>query len=340
MDKGEYLTKLRHQVEMAGYDNVYITLCTTYADQLLSNDLPVIFDSAHLAGLLGKDSETINKMIFSSQYYYSEAHIPKKSGGERILHIPALELKQIQRWIVDNILKRIPISNFATGFCDGSSIVKNAQPHLGKECVINLDIKDFFPSVSFKRVFRIFNYYGYTKEVSFYLARLCTYQNELPQGSPASPWLSNIVCLKLDKRLSTLAVCYKASYTRYADDITFSGSRHIKNLVKITQDILKDEGFMVNEKKVRIAYVSDRQEVTGLIVNNDSVRVDKRYKRSVWQEIYYCKKYGVSDHMQYTKCDRTFYKEHLYGKAFFINMVEPSEGKKIFDELDQIDWDY
>ena len=106
-----------------------------------------------------------------------------------------MELKYIQRWILDNILSKIKVSEFATGFCANCSIVDNAKYHINKECVINIDIKDFFPSISFERIFRVFAYYGYTKEVSFFLAKLCTYEDELPQGSPASPMLSNIVNL-------------------------------------------------------------------------------------------------------------------------------------------------
>ena len=211
---------------------------------------------------------------------------------------------------------------------------------MNKECVISLDIKDFFPSVSFETVFRIFNYYGYTKELSFLFAKLCTYENYLPQGSPASPWISNISCLKIDKRLSRLAQTYEADYSRYADDITFSGSKHIGKIISISKKILQEEGFAINDKKTRIAYKKDRQEVTGLIVNNTDVRVNKKYKKSVWQEIYYCKKFGVSNHLKHIECNKAFYKEHLYGKAYFIHMVEPTEGRKMIAELNTIIWDY
>ena len=340
MDKDKYLTNLKKAIIEQGYRSRYIKLCLNYAERLLSNNLPVIFDVKHLALLVGETNGGLNSMIFGTEEYYREIHIPKKNGGERILHIPSLRLKQIQRWIVDSILVKMHISKYAKGFCKGGSIVKNAIPHLNKECIINLDLKDFFPSVSFKRVFRVFNYYGYTKEVSFALSRLCTLDNELPQGSPASPWLSNIVCLKLDKRLSSVATKYEAAYTRYADDITFSGSKYIQKLKTIAVGIISDEGFKVNDEKTRVKRRNERQEVTGLIVNNCAVKVSRKYKRSLWQEIYYCKKFGVSDHMSHTGCYFAFYKEHLYGKAYFINMVEPEEGKKLFEALDKIDWGY
>ena len=162
----------------------------------------------------------------------------------------------------------------------------------------------------------------------------------LPQGSPASPCLSNLVCLKLDARLSSLAQKYKAIYSRYADDITFSGNGGIKEIENITIKILKEEGFRLNPKKTRIAYKYQRQEVTGLIVNGENVRVSKQYKRMLYQEIYYCIRFGVQSHMKRIKCEKSFYKEHLYGKAYFVNMVEKAEGEKLFALLSSIQWDY
>lgn len=340
MDKEKYISELKLEIKRQGYGKYYSSKCVEYASRLLDNSLPVIFDINHMALLIGTTSEYLAKILFTDYSFYSEASMPKKSGGVRTLHIPCLELKYIQRWILDNILNNIRISEFAMGFCENRSIVDNAKIHIGQECVINLDIKDFFPSVSFERVFRIFAYYGYTKEISFILSKLCTYQGNLPQGSPASPCLSNITCLKLDARLSALATKYEANYSRYADDITFSGKQGIKRISHIANEILADEGFMINDKKTRTAFSYQRQEVTGLIVNGDKIRVNKHYKRSLYQEIYYCIKFGMQNHMQKINCNKAFYKEHLYGKAYFVSMVEADEGKKIFSLLEKIQWDY
>lgn len=340
MDKDNYLEKLETLLIENMYDKEYIEVCKNYAEQLLSNDLPVIFDVLHLSKLIGTTVEFIHTLVFAQNLYYREAHIPKKNGDVRILNIPALELKYIQRWILDNILSKLKVSEFATGFCNNRSIVDNARYHVNKDCVINIDIKDFFPSISFERVFRVFAYYGYTKEVSYFLAKLCTYEDELPQGSPASPILSNIVNLKLDARLSALAKTYNASYSRYADDITFSGNCGIKKIISISQNILNDEGYEVNKSKTRIAYRHQRQEVTGIIVNGDKLRVRKKYKRELNKEIYYCTKFGVKHHIEKTHNTKAFYKEHLYGKAYFINMVEPDVGKVMLKQLDCIEWDY
>jgi len=170
-------------------------------------------------------------------------------------------------------------------------------------------------------------------------SRLCTYDGHLPQGAPTSPYLSNIVCLKLDKRLSLLAKKYYANYSRYADDITLSGNCGINKMLPVVETILKDEGFSLNNDKTRLAYAYQRQEVTGLIVNGNSVRVNKRYIKKLNQDIYYCKKFGVKSHLKHIECDKRFYKEHMYGKAYFVNMVDKELGSKLITELDGVDWE-
>lgn len=340
MSNQKYIADLELLLIQENYEKEYISKCKEYAERLLTNGLPVIFDIVHLSKLIGTSVEFINKLVFSPYLFYKEVHIPKKSGGTRILNIPSLELKYIQRWILDNILSKIGVSEYAIGFCKDCSIIDNAKFHLNKQCVINIDIQDFFPSISFDRVFKVFAYYGYTKEVSFFLAKLCTYEDKLPQGSPASPMLSNIVNLKLDKRLSALAKTYEASYSRYADDITFSGNSGIKNIIKLAISVLNEEGYEINQRKTRIAYGHQRQEVTGIIVNGEKLSVNKKYKRKLNQEIYYCLKFGVKHHMEQTNNTKAFYKEHLYGKAYFVYMVEPEIGKIMLKKLDGIQWDY
>lgn len=338
LDKNKYIEALQATCESKSKGKYYTKMCIKYAERLLDNDIPVIFDSKHLSMLLGTDFSYLMSFVFAQDLHYKEVKIPKKNGDTRCLNIPSVPLKYIQRWILDNILSKIKVSEFAYGFIKERSIVDNAKLHTNKECVINMDISNFFPSICYEQVFRIFFYYGYTKEVSFILARLCTYNGCLPQGSPASPYISNIVCLKLDKRLVSLAMKYNADYSRYADDITFSGNSGVRKCIVIISKIIEDEGFSVNMKKTRIAYRHQKQEVTGLIVNGGNVRVDKKYKRKLQQDIYYCQKYGVSDHLSHIGCDKAFYKDYMYGKAYFVKMVEPELGDKIIEQLDNIGW--
>lgn len=340
MNKELFIENLIKRIEDEGYGKYYSSKCVRYALRLLDNDLPVIFDTKHLSLLIGIDTSYLTKIVFSEDLFYTLTSIPKRSGGRRELDIPSVELKYIQRWILDNILYRIKTSRCAVGFCPEKSIIDNAKMHLHQHCLVNMDIEDFFPSISFERVFRLFSYYGYTREVSFILSKLCTYKGKLPQGSPASPYLSNIICLKLDARLNGLAKKYGAVYTRYADDLSFSGANDISSIIHVVSDVVEDEGFAINNKKTRIAYPYQRQEVTGLIVNGDVVRVSKNYKRYLYQELYYCSKYGVSNHMQRIGCEKAFYKEHIYGKIYYVNMVEPEEAQKMFEIAGKIQWDY
>ena len=340
MDRKKYINELKLGLENAKKDEKYIDLCVNYANKLINNNLPVIFDIEHFALLIGINKNILNRVIYSENSFYKNVEIPKKNGDKRELSIPSLPLKYMQKWILDNILYNIPISKFATGFCRKKSIVTNARQYIGKQCIINIDIKDFFPSIKIKKIFNIFYYYGYTKEVSFLLSKLCCYKGKLPQGSPASPYLSNIASLKIDKRISKLAKKYNANYSRYADDITISGNYGIIKCKDIIKTILEEEGFNINDRKTRILYKHQRQEVTGIIVNSNKITVGRKYKRKLMQEIYFCLKFGFKNHLKKININRKFYKGYLYGKAYFVNMVEPKYAKNIFKLLDKIDWDY
>jgi retron-type reverse transcriptase len=340
MDKDKYIKRLIKALKDSGKGIRYIETCVKYSERLIENNLPVIFDTIHLSLLIGTSDRELYKMMQCDDLYYNLKYIPKKNGKFRELQIPAQSLKYVQRWILDNILNNISVSEHATGFIKGKSIVTNAKKHLNTECVISFDIKNFFPSIYFKKIFLLFYYYGYTKELSYILAKLCTYKDILPQGSPASPYLSNIICLKLDKRLSCLATTFKANYTRYADDITFSGNKNIQKFTDTAKKIIMDEGFEINPNKTRIRYKHERQEVTGLLVNSNKPNVKKSIRKSIWQEIYYCKKFGVVDHLKKISSDKAFYKEHLYGKVYFIKMVNQEEGVKMLRELECIEWGY
>lgn len=310
-----------------------------YTERLQSNNIPVIYNLRHLRKIF-QIKRKEQKLFFGEQRasLYSCFEIPKKSGGKRIIEAPCERLKKIQRWIKDEIIDSFCPSEHAIGFRKGMSIVDNAKPHIGKELVINLDLKDFFPSVTYAEVLRLFVYMGYRLDVSHLLTKLCTNSNNvLPQGSPASPSLSNLVLLKLDKRLSTLARSINCCYSRYADDITFSGEKRIKSIVPLVQRIIIEEGYSVNEDKVRLQYANQRQEVTGLIVNT-KLSVSKNITDEINKALYFCKKYGVTSHMKHIDCDKHFYREHLYGIAYFINMVDPKKGMLYLNELDDIEW--
>lgn len=340
MNMNKYLYELRELLLTEGENEEDIQAACIYAQNLLSLGLPVIFNREHFALLVGQRKNDLDKILcLIESHFYSKVVIPKKSGGVRTLQVPAVSLREIQKWILDNILAKIPISSEAMGFCKARSIVTNANVHLGQECIVNIDLKDFFPTITQEQVYKVFYYYGYTVGVSYMLSKLCTFEERLPQGAPTSPYLSNIVCLKLDKRLSTMALRYNARYSRYADDITFSSDHDISTIVKAAIEIIEDEGFFINDKKTRVQFKHQRQEVTGLLVNGRKVRVEKSYIKKIKQEIFYCKKYGVDDHLKHIGCSKRFYQEHIYGKAYFVNMVDNELGKRLITELNSINWE-
>ena len=331
--------ELQHAYEIGYISEEEKSLLEEYNQRLTENGVPIIYNLRHLRQLLSIRKSAQERLFGEKRSEsYRTFRIPKKSGGVRIIEAPSDELKMIQLWIKENILDKFKPSQYAKGFKKGTSIYDNALPHVGKELVINIDLKDFFPSITYGEIYRIFKYIGYTDGVSKLLTKLCTNsKNVLPQGSPASPALSNLVSLRLDKRLSRLAETIGADYTRYADDITFSGKHGISKYVDLIRRIITQEGYEVNEDKLRLQYSYQRQEVTGLVVNT-KVSVPEKLISELENAIYYCAKYGVINHMTRMKINKGFYKEHLYGIAYFIKMVDKEKGEAYLARLDAIEW--
>jgi RNA-directed DNA polymerase len=218
---------------------------------------------------------------------YTRHEIPKRRGGVRVILAPSPQLKAQQRRILRRLLSRLKSHPCATGFERGHSIVTNALPHVGKDIVVKLDLKGFFISTSAQRVERYFRFIGWDADAAAMLTRICTYEKSLPQGAPTSPRLSNLVNHLLDARLYALASSRGASYSRYADDITYSAAgataprpnpktletavqsnARINDLIHATKQVVREFGYTLHtDKKLRIARKHDRQEVTGIVVN-------------------------------------------------------------------------
>lgn len=279
----------------------------------------------------------------SGHVRYHQFSIRKKSGGERTLSSPNAPLKEIQRYLSIILSAVYEPKACVTGFTAQRSIVDNATPHVGKQFVFNVDLKDFFPSIQLHRIKAVlklppFKLVGEQEKLAFLIARLCcitTAENVgvLPQGAPTSPILSNIVCQKLDHRLSGLAKRYGAAYTRYADDITFSSDEPIFNngFRKEMRRIIEDQHFTINQAKVRLQGTGYRQEVTGLTVN-EKVNLPKRYVREIramlhnWQKKGYEQaEYIFRQHYQadkgHNKQENPILRNVLHGKLNYLSMV-------------------
>ena len=284
--------------------------------------------------------------------HYETFAIPKKSGGKRYISAPLPQLKSLQNWILRNILERMPIHEAAHGFIEGRSIVTNAAVHTNSQFVLSMDLKDFFPTLTFRRVKGIFRAMGYLEGIATIFALICTESPRqpiclkddqtgekkwvhvavgprcLPQGSPASPMLTNLASMRLDRRLTGFACKHGLRYTRYADDLTFSapmGTDHKKEwLENVVTDIVQGEGFQVHPEKTKMMGTGNRQEVTGLVVNDTIVpRVPKTVKEKLRAAI----------HNQ--EQGKAFYEDEsldtFLGYASFIYSAQPTIGQKYLD---------
>lgn len=302
---------------------------------------PIIFNTYHLSNILGVNWKIIKQLIRKPEENYHTFYITKKMGGKRQISVPSPDLMYVQRKIKESILENIKIHDAAYGFRKKRSIVDNAKVHLNQEIVLNIDIENFFPAVQSKRIYYIFHDLAkYDSKVATCLTKLVTFHDKLPQGAPTSPILSNIVSYMLDIRLQRLAEKMEIHYTRYADDITFSGSKEKVNvaLLRLVEHIIKENGFQVNKKKTRFATKGTRQEVTGLIVNNDEVNIPKNYIKEIRQEIYYIKKYGIESHREHTGIRNRSYREHLLGKILYVRKINFEKGEALLEQFNQIDW--
>lgn len=313
---------------------------------------------------------------------YAQFTVKKKSGGERVINAPVGGLKSILR-VLNFILQCMyEPHNAATGFVLDKSIVDNAKIHVGSHYVFNLDLKDFFHSFDRNRVKMGFISEPFLLNVAreplaFLLASLCTHPFEvngetktvLPQGSPTSPTITNILCKKLDRRLTGLAKRFGAKYSRYADDITFSSFQNIYNnpdFKKELERIISEDNLLtingkqvefgpklnLNPDKTRLQKSVHRQEVTGLIVN-EKANVRQRYVKQIRMWLHYWEKYGYAKAEQIFTRDYIADKGHikkgkpnldnvLDGKLEFLKMVKGGEDttykilKKRFDKLTHV----
>jgi retron-type reverse transcriptase len=295
---------------------------------------------------------------------YRYRWIPRRNGPPRLLEIPKAILKRMQRKILAEILDPIPLHPAAHGFRAGRSIVTNATAHCGNPTVLRFDLIDFFPSVSSARVFRIFRTLGYPIAVAKLLMGLCTTKipadvwdarpgardgsdflarqrlvsRHLPQGAPTSPALANLAAHRLDRRLAGLAKAAGAAYTRYADDLTFSGggdlARSRKRLETHIAVIAHEEGFALNHRKTRMMRAGVRQQVTGVVVN-----VRPNIARSEFDRIKAiltnCVRHGPESQNREKRAD---FRAYLAGKIAHVTSIHPGRGSRLWSIFRQISW--
>ena len=324
-----------------------------------ANALPALKDAQALAKALDLSIPRLRWLAFhrevDSGSHYQYWIIPKRDGGARLISAPKPTLKKTQRWILRQIAERLPVHGAAHGFLPGRSIFSNAAVHAGAHTIVKLDIRHFYPTVTWRRVKGLFRKGGYGEQVATVLALLCTEAprellpldgqhvhvasgpRALPQGAPTSPALSNTVCLRLDCRLSGLSQKLGFRYTRYADDLTFSWHEAepppLGRLLRCVHLILKAEGFVPHPEKTRILRRGRRQTVTGLVVNEAPSGSPARVPRAQVRRL----RAALHNRLNGKSGKEGESLAQLRGWVAFLHMTDPERAKPFLAQLKQLE---
>jgi RNA-directed DNA polymerase len=357
-----------------GHSAEFLAATLQYAKKLDDRQLPVIFSRQHFASLVGIQSDIISDIIQFRVNQYYHFSIQKRNGnGFRQIMTPEKKLLYLQRWINKNILQNVPVFDCCTAFVPGTSVATNGYIHRSSSKVLKIDLFKFFDTINEKRVFGFFKYLGYHPNVAYDLAQITTiYPTHefwkaltldeikkistkislddaiLPQGAPTSPQLANCIATSLDNRLTKLSLKLNCRYSRYADDLTFSIGMMAGRLpnAKLIQQIVEDEGFLVNEDKTGHFKRGMKQYVTGLTVTH-SFHVPKKFRQEIYKHLYYAKKYGPFEHLKKWMKDNEWkndivygFKDWLLGKISYVYSIEYRTGKKMLTQFNKINWGF
>ena len=285
----------------------------------------------------GKDEKTILNKIYSIsnniEDNYKKFKIKKRNGKTRTIYEPSPNLKIIQKNILHNILEERYTSNHAKAYKKGVCLRENAVMHTNKDMILKLDIKNFFDSISYMQVYcACFPEKYFPKSIGTLLTNLCTYQGVLPQGAPSSSYISNLIMLDFDIAVGAYCQENNISYTRYCDDMTFSGTFSKNDIINLVEKELKKLNLSLNKKKINIISRKGRQVVTGIVVNSKP-QVNINYRKNIRKEVYYIKKYGLPSHINHLNIQQheIKYLEQLLGKINFVLQVDKDNKEFILD---------
>lgn len=287
--------------------------------------------------------------------HYRRIQMPKRRVGEfRWIEEPRPKLKAVQRRLLEAVIPYIPMHSAAHAYRSGYSAKTCAAEHLGKRVVLGLDLVDFFGAISLRRVRALFQNAGYSYAIALILAQLCTaparidamevdsralHRTRLPQGAPTSPALANAIAFRLDRRLAGLAFSVGATYTRYADDLLFSGDAEFasrcQRFATSVAAIVMEEGFQVQFRKTRMHFSGAEQRVLGITVN-EKLNVNRREYESLKAELNNCVHKGWRSQNRQMVAD---YRSHLRGRIAFVNSLNARRGQKLLQRFEQVAWD-
>ena len=294
----------------------------------------IIPSSKEAAFLLGVSESELLKLVMEADTLYHEIHLQKKDGGVRTINAPKEKLKDIQRRVLFNLLVKAELPLCVYGFGSGKSIIENAEAHKKNEYMFNLDIKDFFPSVHYKKILQLFKELGCSEQTAKVLCKLVTLKYCLPQGAPTSPYLSSLALNHLDLRLFSLAKLNRLTYTRYFDDVTFSGSKRILDIKDTAMSIITSEGYEVKKTKIKSYGPTDEKEITGIIIKTDG-SLDVKGLDDFFLYLKELRKFGIS-RLRSALVEKE--RQSILGKIAFTYSVNPRNGKFLSTIFKDIKW--
>lgn len=321
----EYKELFISKAESQGFSQVYISSALNYAETLYSHNCPVIYDLKHFSLLVGFKEGYIKRAITYPKGYYWSFCVKKKSGGVRVIDEPLPNLKEIQKWILSNILYTQPSHKFAKAYIPHKRLKENARFHTNMQLVIALDIKDFFSSIKRLSIENLFLSLGYSWSLSNLFSKLVCFNDSLPQGAPTSPYLSNLYMYDFDEELMHFCIENHIIYTRYADDLSFSSKNKeldVSMLIEKVKELLTKKGLLLNEKKTKVMGRNSRQTITGIVVNQ-RVHADKDTKRQLRQELHYIRTFGLENHIAHKEIKNNNYDRYLLGRINYVLGLEP-----------------
>lgn len=274
---------------------------------------------------LGYSARALYTLSNTVTEHYHDVSIPKANGEYRLLHVPDTFMKSVQKSIARNILEYEEISPYAKAYKPGGSTISNAEPHVGAQMIMKLDIRKFFDHITYPMVKeKVFPAEKYSEANRILLSVLCVYSHTVPQGAPTSPVISNIIMKDFDNRVGKWCNEKSITYTRYCDDMTFSGIFNPAEVKKYVCQELFKEGFFLNGQKTVVLREGQRKEITGIVINN-KLSIPKAYKKKIRQELYYCRKYGIEEHIRHLEIKERpeRYLRKLIGRINYVLYVEP-----------------
>ncbi len=342
-----------------------------YKNKLETRNLPVIYTLEHLCLAADVPIKLLREICKSDRInYYKRFKVRKKRGGFRLIQTPTDTLKYLQKWILIHILDKVESNSNSYGFDKKSSIYENAKVHINGESILKMDLMRFYDSLNERRIYGIFKSLGYHSNLSVSFAKILTVEPDLfffktfkkkeqplrdyleylesknlraegivSQGSPTSPKLANLVCRNLDMRLSKLASNHNLSYSRYADDLTFSGNiDKLKSIKKTVVHIVRDEKLFINHGKTKFIKPGGKFLVTGLNIENNKVTVPRKFKKEIEHHLYHCLQNGVTHHLSKAGIPNRNFKEWLLGKIAFVHSIEKDVAAEYFKQFNRVNW--